>query len=152
MRKAGAKIRHRNDHVSGLVAQALKPEYETRLRLAVDSLRDGWMGVSQFNDLADTIDMLRIGIGSCAYQKPDQGTMIAIEVAWEALNSIYERYHAKKVFGATGEELKAVHLLADTALDYWNRRSGTLFQFSYMQLQEIRKEQQAKLKEEKEAA
>ena len=58
MRKRGAKIRHRNAMIPGLVAQAACPEYETRLRLAVDALRDGWMGVSQFDDLADTIDTL----------------------------------------------------------------------------------------------
>ena len=64
MRKRGRQIRHRNAMIPGLIAQAACPEYETRLRLAVDSLRDGWMEVSQFDDLADTIDMLRIGLAS----------------------------------------------------------------------------------------
>lgn len=34
-----------------------------------------------------------------------------------------------------------MELLADTSLDYWNRRSGALFAEAYRQLVRIRREQ-----------
>ncbi len=70
MRKRGRQIRHRNAMIPGLIAQAACPEYETRLRLAVDSLRDGWMQVSQFDDLADTIDMPVSALPATASRSP----------------------------------------------------------------------------------
>ena len=39
MRKRGAHFRNRNAMIPGLIAHAACSEYETRLRLAVDSLR-----------------------------------------------------------------------------------------------------------------
>ena len=151
MRKRGAKVRHRNAMIPGLVAQSACPEYETRLRLAVSSLRDGWMDENQFNDLADTIDMLQIGLASYSKQKPDPGAEAAVEVCREAMYSIRDRYLSKGKFGATGEEMKAVQLLADVSLDYWSRRSGALFAFSCQQLRELRKEQQLEFAKGKEA-
>lgn len=152
MRKRGRQIRHRNAMIPGLIAQAACPEYETRLRLAVDSLRDGWMEVSQFDDLADTIDMLRIGLASYSKQKPDPSTEAAVEAGYIAVMNVRQRYLEKGKFGATGEELKAVQLLAEVSLDYWSRRSGALFAFSCQQLRELRKEQQLEADKRKEAA
>ena len=150
MRKRGAHFRNRNAMIPGLIAQAACSEYETRLRLAVDSLRDGWMDESQFNDLADTMDMLQIGMASYSKQKPDPSTEVAIEVCREALMSVRNRYLERGKFGATGEELKAVQLLADVSLDYWSRRSGALFAFSCEQLRALRAEQSKQFKEEQE--
>jgi|GEM_PF-2960972 len=150
MRKRGANFRHRNAMIPGLIAQTASPEYETRLRLAVTSLRDGWTGEDQFNDLADTIDMLQIGLASDSKQKPAPGAQAAVEVCREAMYSIRDRYLSKGKFGATGEEMKAVQLLADVSLDFWNRRSGALFAFACQQLREMRAEQHAKAKAEKE--
>ena len=150
MRKRGANFRHRNATIPGLIAQSARPEYETRLRLAVDSFRDGWTTASQFDDLADTIDMLRIGLKSYAGQKPDPSTEAAVEIAWEALMSVRQRYLDKGKFGATGEEFKAIKLLSEVSLDYWNRRSGALFAFACQQLKEVRLEQHRKFKEQQE--
>lgn len=150
MRKRGRQIRHHNAMIPGLIAQAACPEYETRLRLAVDSLRDGWMQVSQFDDLADTIDMLRIGLASYSKQKPDPSTEAAVEAGYIAVMNVRQRYLEKGKFGATGEELKAVQLLAEVSLDYWSRRSGALFHFAFEQLRALRAEQSKKLKEEQE--
>lgn len=150
MRKRGATFRHRNAMIPGLIAQSACPEYETRLRLAVASLRDGWMDEDQFNDLADTIDMLQIGLASYSKQKPDPGAVAAVEVCREAMYSIRDRCLSKGKFGATGEEMKAVQLLADVSLDFWNRRSGALFHFACEQLRVLRAEQHAKAKAEKE--
>ena len=150
MRKRGRQIRHHNAMIPGLIAQAACPEYETRLRLAVDSLRDGWMEVSQFDDLADTIDMLRIGLASYSKQKPDPSTEAAVEAGYIAVMNVRQRYLEKGKFGATGEELKAVQLLAEVSLDYWNRRSGALFHFACEQLRALRAEQSNQFKEEQE--
>ncbi len=65
--------------------------------------------------------------------------------------SVRNRYLERGKFGATGEELKAVQLLADVSLDYWSRRSGALFAFSCQQLRELRKEQQLEFAKGKEA-
>ncbi len=108
------------------------------------------MEVSQFDDLADTIDMLRIGLASCSYQKPDPSSEVACEAAYIALMNVRQRYLEKGKFGATGEELKAIQLLADVSLDYWNRRSGALFAFSCEQLRAIRQDQSKQFKEEQE--
>lgn len=128
--------RNKGKHYLGL-----EPEYETHLRSAVWMLREGLAGVDQFNDLADTVDLLQLGIAIYDGQKPDEGAAIACEVSLLAMQSIRERYLSKGKFGATGEELKAVQLLADTSLDYWNRRSGALFAEAYRQLVAIRKRQ-----------
>ena len=53
-----------------------------------------------------------------------------------------DRFDARGKLGVTGEELKALELLADVSLDYWNRRSGALFAEAYRQLVRERKEQQ----------
>lgn len=152
MKKRGATFRHRNATIPGLIAQAACPEYETRLRLAVDSIRDGWMEISQYDDLADTIDMLQIGMGSYSQQKPDPSTAVAIDVCREAMMSVRSRYMRTGKFGATGEELKAIQLLADVSLDFWNRRSGALFAFACQQLKHLRAEQRVQAQQIRRAA
>lgn len=57
-------------------------------------------------------------------------------------------YETRLRFGATGEELKAIQLLAEVSLDYWNRRSGALFHFACEQLRALRAEQSNQFKEE----
>ena len=151
MKKRGATIKHKAASMPGALALSICPEYETRLRLAVNALSDGWMEEGQFNDLADTIDMLQIGMASYSKQKPDPSTEVAIDICREALMSVRNRYLERGKFGATGEELKAVQLLADVSLDYWSRRSGALFAFSCQQLRELRKEQQLEFAKGKEA-
>ena len=154
MKKRGATIKHKAASMPGALALSICPEYETRLRLAVNALSDGWMEEGQFNDLADTIDMLQIGMASYSKQKPDPSTAVAVDVCREAMMSIRGRYIQTGKFGATGEELKAIHLLADVSLDFWRRRSGALFAFSVQQLKELRADQRdeaKQLKEETEA-
>lgn len=152
MRKRGAHFRNRAKSVPGMVAQAVNPEYEIRLRNAVNAIRDGWAGVQQFNDLAETIDLLQIALARYPKQKADPGAEAAVVIAREALYSIRDRYFKHSKFRATGEELKAITLLADTSLDYWNRRSGALFSFAYQQLKELRAEQAQQEEQERKAA
>jgi len=150
MKKRGATIKHKAASMPGALAMSICPEYETRLRLAVNALSDGWMEEGQFNYLADTIDMLQIGMASYSKQKPDPSTAVAVDVCREAMMSIRGRYIQTGKFGATGEELKAIHLLADVSLDFWRRRSGALFAFSVRQLKELRADQRDEAKQLKE--
>jgi len=71
MKKRGATIKHKAASMPGALAMSICPEYETRLRLAVNALSDGWMEEGQFNDLADTIDMLQIGMASYSKSSHD---------------------------------------------------------------------------------
>lgn len=73
MRKRGARIHHQAKAAPGLVAQNLSTEYETRLRMAVEAFRGGWAQAAHFDDLADTLDLLQIGMAVYAGQRTDQG-------------------------------------------------------------------------------
>lgn len=141
MKKRGARITHQARAVPGLIAQSLTTEYETRLRMAVEAFRGGWSQSAHFNDLADTLDLLQIGIGLYPAQKSDPSAAAAAEVALVAMQNILSRFEHRGRLGVTGEELKALELLADVSLDYWNRRSGALFAEAYRQLVRVRKEQ-----------
>lgn len=142
MRKRGAHIRHQAKGTPGLVAQSLTTEYETRLRMAVEAFRGGWAQGAHFNDLADTLDLLQISIGLFPSQRADPGAAAAAELALVAMQNMRDRFEIRGKLGVTGEELKALELLTDTSLDYWNRRSGALFAEAYRQLVRVRKEQQ----------
>ncbi|HRQ59160.1 MAG TPA: hypothetical protein PLN31_17230 [Azoarcus taiwanensis] len=141
MRKRGARIRHQAKAVPGLIAQNLGPEYETRLRMAVEAFRGGWAQAAHFNDLADTLDLLQIGIALYPAQKADPGASAAAELALMAMQNVRERFETRSKMGVTGEELKALELLAEVSIDYWNRRSGALFAEAYRQLVKVRSAQ-----------
>ena len=70
MRKRGARIRHQAKAAPGLIAQNLGPEYETRLRMAVEAFRCGWAQSAHFN-------LLQIGIALSPAQKADPGAAAA---------------------------------------------------------------------------
>lgn len=143
MRKRGARIRHQAKAAPGLIAQNIDPAYEIRLRTAVEAFRGGWAQGAHFNDLADTLDLLQIGIALYPAQKADPGAAVAAEVALVAMQNMRERFESRGKLGVTGEELKAIELLADVSLDYWNRRSGALFAEAYRQLTNVRNAQRA---------
>lgn len=138
MRKRGSRITHQAKAPPGLIAQNLTTEYETRLRMAVEAFRGGWAQSAHFNDLADTLDLLQLGIALFPVQKADPSAAAAADIALVAMQNIRTRYEQRAKFGTTGEEIKALELLADTSLDYWNRRSGALFSEAYQRLKRIR--------------
>jgi hypothetical protein len=141
MRKRGARIRHRAACAPGLVAQSIDSAYEVRLRMAVEAFRLGFAEAAHFNDLVDTLDLMQIGIGTYTGQRTDAGAAAVCELALVALQNIRDRHASRGRFGTTGEELKALELLAETSMDYWNRRSGALFATAYRQITAIRKAQ-----------
>lgn len=141
MRKHGAFIKRKAKATPGLIAQNIGTAYETRLRMAVEAFRGGWAKPDHFNDLADTLDLLQIGIALYPSQKPDPSTAAAAEVVLVAMQNMLARFDSCGKLGVTGEELKAIELLADVSLDYWNRRSGALFAEAYRQLKAVRNAQ-----------
>ena len=138
MRKRGAHIKHRAACAPGLLAQSVDSKYETRLRMSVEAFRLGFANAAHFNDLADTLDLMQIGIALYAGQKADAGEAAVCELALVALQNIRDRHSQRGKFGTTGEELKALELLAETSLDYWNRRSGALYALARHKLREVR--------------
>lgn len=148
MRKRGARIANRAKSMPGLLVQSLDKTYELRLRAAVDSFRLGYTSKDQFNDLADVQDLMKLALA--IYGKEDASAVAALEVANVALWNIRDRYTQRGKWGATGEELKALDLIVETSICFWNRRSAALFYEAYRQLQKIRQAQYAE--QQKEAA
>lgn len=145
MRKKGNTIKRRAKSLPGCVVQAVDVRYETMLRNALESFKGGYASAAQFNDLCDTQDLLTIANGMFGLE--DEGTAVALEVTLVALQNIRDRFYDTKKLGATGDELKALQLLIETSLDFWNRRSGALYHAAYSELKEVRaKQREAVLK------
>ena len=142
MRKRGARIKRQARTAPGIVAQSLG-NYESGLRMAAEALCGGWASPSNFNDIADTLDLLQLGIALMPSQKADLGAVAVAELALVALQNVRDRHEATGEITADEGEQAAIVLLAETSLDYWNRRSGALFAEAYRQLIKIRKAQSA---------
>lgn len=142
MRKRGARIKRQARTAPGIVAQSLG-NYESGLRMAAEAICGGWASPSNFNDIADTLDLLQLGIALLPSQKADLGAAAVAELALVALQNVRDRHEATGEITADEGEQAAIVLLAETSLDYWNRRSGALFAEAYRQLIKIRKAQSA---------
>ena len=142
MRKRGARIKRQARTAPGIVAQSLG-NYESGLRMAAEAICGGWASPSNFNDIADTLDLLQLGIALLPSQKADLGAVAVAELALVALQNVRDRHEATGEITADEGEQAAIVLLAETSLDYWNRRSGALFAEAYRQLVKIRKAQSA---------
>ena len=142
MRKRGARIKRQARTAPGIVAQSLG-NYESGLRMAAEAICGGWASPSNFNDIADTLDLLQLGIALMPSQKADLGAAAVAELALVALQNVRDRHEATGEITADEGEQAAIVLLAETSLDYWNRRSGALFAEAYRQLIKIRKAQSA---------
>ena len=140
MRKRGARIKRQARTAPGIVAQSLG-NYESGLRMAAEAICGGWASPSNFNDIADTLDLLQLGIALMPSQKADLGAVAVAELALVALQNVRDRHEATGEITADEGEQAAIVLLAETSLDYWNRRSGALFAEAYRQLIKIRKAQ-----------
>ena len=142
MRKRGARIKRQARTAPGIVAQSLG-NYESGLRMAAEAICGGWASPSNFNDIADTLDLLQLGIALLPSQKTDLSAVAVAELALVALQNVRDRHEATGEITADEGEQAAIVLLAETSLDYWNRRSGALFAEAYRQLIKIRKAQSA---------
>lgn len=121
--KKQCKRKHHRQLAPTMVAMYLNPEISIQERMAVQALRGGWSSTATFNVLADCRDMLLLAAG----EREDQATIDVCQLAGIALMNMKDRYNAKKKIGATGDELAALNLLADTSESFWKRQPGGLF-------------------------
>ncbi len=122
MRKACKRV-VRRQVAPTLVALHLNPEVSLQERGAVLALRGGWATTDHFNVLADCRDMLVLA----ASEKGDAATISVCDLAGIALLNMKDRHAEKGRIGATGDEIRALELLADMSEDFWKRQGGGLF-------------------------
>lgn len=120
---------------------------ELHERMSVQAFIGGWANTDHFDNLADCHDLLNLA----AADKRDQETMAVCEISGIALLNVKDRYAETGRFGVTGEEGKALQLLADTSKDFWSRQSGTFFHGTWTALQKLRRIQREKREQEKAA-
>ena len=109
-----------------MVALHLAPEVGITEHVSIDAIAGGWAETYHFNVLGDCRDLLTLAADS----KGDQDTLAVCELAFVALSNIKDRYLRQQRIGATGEELKALRVLADVSEDFWKRQSGELFRMA----------------------
>jgi hypothetical protein len=117
-----------------LVAMHLAPEVSITERLAVEALVGGWAQPHHFNVLSDCHALLALA----ADYKDDKQTLAVVELSAFALLNIKDRFIARSVFGATGDELQALRVLVDVSEDFWKRQSGELFRAANAELDRAR--------------
>jgi len=144
MRKRGKPF-SRACAIPGMVAQQLDVRYELRLRQCIEAFRRGAADADHHADLADCRDLILLAVksGHCLH---DTSSTPVLDLAGVALTNILERAIEKKRWGCTGDEIRALELLMDYSLDWWNRRSGALYYDAYTRLKKIRIKQSEQLK------
>lgn len=140
MRKRGARRHHVARSAPGIVAQCVDTRYEFRLRQCVEAFRHGFATGHHHADLADTRDLMLLALDS-GLCKPAPDTRTLLDLAGVALCNILDRHRDVGKWGATGDELAALEVLAEHSLDFWNRRSGALYAHAYNALRNVRREQ-----------
>lgn len=107
---------------------------ELHERIGVQAFVGGWATTEHFDNLADCHDILTLA----AKDKDDAEVLAVCELAGIALLNVKDRYADTGHFGVTGEERKALELMADTSKDFWSRQSGIFFHQSYLALKRLR--------------
>lgn len=123
-----------------LVMQYTNP-MELHERMSVEAIIGGWATTEHFDNLADAHDILNLA----AADKGDAATLAVCELTGIALLNIKDRWLERAKFGVTGEERKALELLAETSRDFWARQSGAFFHGCFIALRKLRKFQKEKL-------
>ncbi len=113
---------------------------EMHERMSVQALVGGWATADHFDNLADCHDLLNLA----AADKGDAQMLAVCELSGIALLNVKDRYAERQRFGVTGEERKALELLADTSKDFWSRQSGAFFHQCWKALQKMRQYQKAR--------
>lgn len=109
MKKTGKRIKHTRAASPMIVACHLNPHVAGRDRVAVMSLTQGWSTLDHLNILLETQRMLASG----AEMKQDSEALQVAQFADIAMKSIRDRLKRTGKIGATGEEQKALRMLAD---------------------------------------
>ncbi len=106
-------------------------------RSSVLAFESGWATVDHFNALADMRDMLALA----AEERGDKTALVAVDLGLHALLGVKERFAKTNKFGMSGEELKAMRVVADISEAFWLRQSGNTFARHYYALCKLRSEQ-----------
>ena len=112
MRKRGARIKRQARTAPGIVAQSLG-NYESGLRMAAEAICGGWASPSNFNDIADTLDLLQLGIALLPSQKADLGAVAVAELALVALQNVRDRHEATGEITADEGEQAAIKFVPE---------------------------------------
>lgn len=147
--KKQSKRRVRPASEPALVRLATNPEIGIAERMAIQAMRGGWADYqNSYRVLADCHGVLTLGLK----RKKDDSLKGVLQLAMIALLNIYDRYDNTKKIGATGDELRALEVLADTAEDFWKRQSASALCLAIVQLRFVRGRQIAESKQMKKAA
>lgn len=140
--KKHCKRRIRSASEPAMVRMHCVPDVEIHERLAIQALRGGWATYNTYRTLADCHGALTIG----RKRKGDYSLEGAIKASGIALLNIFDRMQATGKVGATGDELRALQLLVDTAEDFWRRQSSGALEYAIAALKEVRKRQIEEMK------
>jgi hypothetical protein len=120
-----------------LVLVSVRRDIALAERLSVQAFVDGTATTTEFDNLADSRDMLAFAVE----QHSDETVEVAAELGLHALLAIMERHVKTGKLGVSGEELKALKVMADVSEEFWKRQSGALFARCYKALRRARLEQ-----------
>lgn len=98
------------------------PEVSIAERVAVQAFSAGYAEYGHYRIIADVQGHLQLA----ARKKHDAEAGQIADLAGSAILSIYQRYMKTRKYGATGEELKMLHILVDYSDDFWKRQTGAL--------------------------
>ncbi len=141
MKKRGATIKHKAAAHSRMIVHHVLPKYEMGLKNAAYLFRIGEAGPAQYDDLVDTMDMMRLGIAVYPAQKRDETAEAVAEMSVTTLSAIRARWVETEKISATEDEQQVLDALVTVSFDYWNRRSSALYTEARRQLIEARKKQ-----------
>jgi len=100
------------------------------------AMRSDWGTKSHFNVLLESYHSLRIGATKAA----DKNALSAAEIAKMALLNLADRAQSSGAYRASEAETKAIALMIEAAQDFWKRKSGALFVWTF---DELRRQQRA---------
>lgn len=139
MRKHTHRRRRIEPKAPMMVVMHTVTELSLTERQSVEAFAGGWATTDHYDNLADCRNIMTLA----AAEREDQQTLAVCELAMHALLGVKERHQRTGKMGASGEELQALRLLADTSEDFWLRQSGGLFERHYMALKKLNKEKTA---------
>lgn len=100
-------------------------------REALNAFRGGWAAGGHWNHLAECRNVLLLGschkIAVSTVRADHEAVREVARIAMGALTGIRLREQATGKFGATADELNALHALVETSRDFWTRQPAKLF-------------------------
>lgn len=113
-----------------IVLAQIMPEIEIGILSAVAAFRGGYATPGQFDILLDTRDLLLLGASGAK----DVAVAEAARAINDVLADIKDSWDGEHFTKISEYQLNALDVLADIAIDFWKRQSGSLYQAAYMHL------------------